>query len=336
MKTIKNILPSVMRVSLLAVILLIFNVAGCTMSDGRDFGGTIWGTTSSANDKAVGNAMISLNGSDIFAVTKSDGYFSIKGIPEGNYELTLSKFGYELFKGNTSVSHGLMNLSKGDARVADAVTLFDFPSGVPGDQFLGCTILDENDDPVVGAEIDLIYTEAGFFYVTQTDQAGSFYFEDILPNADLLIIDAVGFKPAVFNFEDINTFMSNGTDGALVNLIPLEKDVVEDTVPVGSVAGTVVDRENKILPGISVALVTYDPDKPAIMSPAKIVETDNEGKFTFDGVEPGEYFVWVGHPNYFPDDKPVTVEADIEKSVNFTLDEATDEVIHPYLRPSLE
>jgi hypothetical protein len=335
MKTIKNILPSLMRVSFLAAILLIFNIAGCTMSDGRDFGGTIWGTTSSANDTAIGNAMISLNGSDIFAVTKSDGYFSIKGIPEGSYDLTLSKFGYELFKGNTSVARGLANLSKGKTRIADAVTLFDFPSGIQGNEFLASTILDENSNPVVGAEIDLIYTEAGFFYVTQTDQAGSFYFEDILPNADLLMIDAVGFKPAVFAFEDILAFMSNGTEGALVNLIPLEKDILEDTVPVGSVSGTVVDRDSKILPGISVALVLYDPEKPAIMSPAKIVETDSEGKFRFDGIEPGEYMVWVGHPNYFPDDKPVTVETDVEKTVDFVLDDATDGVIHPYLRAGL-
>lgn len=324
-----------MRVSFLAAILLIFNIAGCTMSDGRDFGGTIWGTTSSANDQAVGNAMISLNGSDIFAVTKSDGYFSIKGIPEGSYELTLSKFGYELFNGNTSINRGLMNLPKDKTRLADAVTLFDFPSGMPGDEFLACTILDADSNPVVGAEIDLVYSEAGFFYVTQTDQAGSFYIENLLPNADLLMIDAVGFKPAVFGFEDIFAFMSNGTDGALVNLIPLEKDVVEDTVPSGSVTGTVVDSDSKILSGISVALIMHYPDKPAIMSSAKIVETDSEGKFKFDDVEPGEYMVWVGHPNYFPDDKSVTVEADVVRTVDFVLDEASDGVIHPYLRPGL-
>lgn len=321
---------------LVAILLLATFIAGCNQSEGRNIGGTIWGNTRSANnpDRGIGNALLSINNSDIFAVTKDDGYFSITGIPEGDYDLTLTKFGFEIFSGSASINRPL--LGAGQSRLANVVTLFEFPSGIIGTENLAGTLVDENSEPIVNAEVDLIYTQDGYFHVTDTDVAGSFYFTDLMPTPDLLIIDADGFKPVIFTYDEIMIAMLEGAEGAQVNVIPLTKDGAEDSVDVGAVTGTILDATGNILSGIKVALYPDDSETNPIFTSARITETDDEGRFTFTDIETGDYIVWAGHPNYFPDEEKVLIEKDIETTVVINVEAATELEVHPFFRTTLD
>jgi len=333
----KNTGAVILRAGILIIILLIamiIYITGCTTSEGRNIGGTIWGNSRSANnpDRGIGNGMLSFDGSNIFAITKSDGYFSVTGIPEGNYTLSLTKYGEEIFTGSTSVVRTVTETEQRMAmsRSSEFVLLFEFPKGTPGlDNFSG-TIIDENDEPVVGAEIDLIYKTDGYFNVTETDHAGSFYFTDIMPFADLLIIDADGYVPLKFDMEQIAAGMLHGTAGAQFNIVRLMRDEPISPASAGTITGVVTDQSGNALPGITVARFIDDPEIDPIMSNATILETDETGKYTFENIDAGDYVIWVGHPNYFPDQKSVTVEENTVKTLNITLDAATETKTHPF------
>jgi hypothetical protein len=322
--------------ALMAVTLLI----SCTRSEGRDIGSKIWGNARSVNppaDQGIGNSMICIDDVNIFAVTKSDGYFSISGIPDGNIQLSLWKYGYEIFKGSVSVNRdttrGVMDFMP---RNMFAQFAFEFPQGETGDESLAATILDSENQPVVGAEIDLVYLACGYFFVTQTDSSGSFYLiETLPPDPDLLIIDAKGFKPAIFEHDDIVTLMDAGIDGAIVNLIPIERDTVTEGAPKCSVSGVISDESEQTLLGIKVALIPVEEDKNPVESIARITETDGQGKYTFEDIVPGDYIVWAGHPDFFPNEVKVTLEDGNNKTVNMTLEDESNQVLHPYFRPPL-
>lgn len=78
---------------------------------------------------------------------------------------------------------------------------------------------------------------------------------------------------------------------------PAAEPLVTDTT--GSITGEVVDAALKALPG---ARVMTDPG-------IQILRTDAEGKFTFNGLEPGEYQVTVGKKGFDVDRRPVEVKA---------------------------
>ena len=333
----KNAGAVILHSGILIIILLvamIIYLTGCTTSEGRNIGGTIWGNTRSANnpDRGIGNAMISFDGSNIFAITREDGYFSVTGIPEGNYALSLTKYGEEIFTGSTTVARTLTgtNQNAGMLRSSQFVLLFEFPSGIPGIDTFSGTIIDENDEPVPGAEIDLIYKTGGYFHVTETDQAGSFYFNDIVPLADLLIIDADGFVPVKFDMEQIAVGMMHGTEGSQFNIVQLTKEKPASPPSTGSITGVVTDSSGNMLSGITVARFIDDPEIEPIMSNLTIVETDETGRYHFENIDTGDYVIWVGHTNYFPDQITVTVVENLITTVNVILDEATETKIHPF------
>ena len=325
---------------LLVILILAVFIAGCNKSEGRNIGGTIWGNTRSTNnpDRGIGNVMLSVDNTNIFAITKNDGYFSITGIPEGDYNLTLTKLGFEIFSGPTSVIRDLVGIdqSRGvQSRFANIVTLFEFPSGIIGTENLAGTLVNADGEPIENAEIDLIFGQDGYFHVTETDHAGSFYFTDLMPNPDMLIIEADGYKPVIFGFDEIMIAMSHGIDGALVNVIPLAKDEPEEAADIGSVSGTVLDAAGNILSGIKVAIYPDDPETNPILTSARITESNDKGMFEFKDIETGNYIVWAGHPNYFPEEVSVTVEIDSVQTVVINVEDATETEVHPFFKDAL-
>ncbi len=320
---------------LLAMLLLATFIAGCNQSEGRNIGGTIWGNTRAANnpDRGIGNVLLSVDNTNIFAITKNDGYFSITGIPEGDYDLTLTKFGFEIYSGPTSVIRDLAGIEQ--SRTANIVTLFEFPSGLIGTENLAGTLVNTDGEPIVNAEVDLIFRQDGYFHVTETDHAGSFYFTDLMPNPDLLIIEADGYRNVIFDYDEIMIAMSHGIDGALVNVIPLAMDEPEESADIGAVSGTVLDSTGNVLTGIKVAIYPDDTEINPIRKNARIIETDETGGFEFKDIEAGDYIVWAGHPNYFPAEVKVTIEKDAEKTVVINVDDATETEVHPYFKEIL-
>ncbi|MCD6217597.1 carboxypeptidase regulatory-like domain-containing protein [bacterium] len=322
---------------LLAMLLLATFIAGCNQSEGRNIGGTIWGNTRSANnpDRGIGNAMLSVDNTNIFAITKNDGYFSITGIPEGDYGLTITKCGFEVFSGSTSVIRDLAGIDQSQgmqARVANVVTLFEFPSGIIGTENLAGTLVNTDGEPIENAEVDLIFRQDGYFHVTETDHAGSFYFNDLMPNPDLLIIEEDGYKPVIFSYDEIMVAMSHGINGALVNVIPMAKDEPEESADIGTVSGTVLDSTGNVLSGIKVAIYPDDTEANPIRKNARITESDETGGFEFKDIETGDYIVWAGHPNYFPEEVSVTVEKDVDKTIVISVEDATETKVHPYFK----
>lgn len=320
---------------LLAMLLLATFIAGCNQSEGRNIGGTIWGNTRSANnpDRGIGNALLSVDNNNIFAITKDDGYFSITGIPEGDYDLTLTKYGFEIFSGSTTVNRNLAGIDQ--TRFANVVTLFEFPSGLIGTENLAGTLVNTDSEPIVNAEIDLIFSQDGYFHVTETDHAGSFYFNNLMPNPDLLIIEADGYKPAIFHYDEIMIAMMHGIDGALVNVIPLAKDEPEESEDVGTISGTVIDSTGNVLSGIKIAIYPDDPETNPILTTARIIESDETGGFEFNDIETGDYIVWAGHPNYFPAQVEVTIEKDEDKTIVIHVEDATETEVHPFFKEML-
>lgn len=326
---------------LLAMLLLATFIAGCHQSEGRNIGGTIWGNTRAANnpDRGIGNALLSVDAKNIFAITKNDGYFSITGIPDGDYDLTLTKFGFEIFSGTTTVNRDLAGIDQVrgmQTRNANVVILFEFPSGIIGTENLAGTLVNADGEPIVNAEIDLIFRPDGYFHVTETDHAGSFYFTDLMPNPDLLIIEADGYKPAIFAYDEIMVAMTHGIDGALVNVIPLAQDEPEESADIGAVSGTVLDIAGNVLSGIKVAIYPDDSETAPILTTARITESDEAGRFEFKDIEIGDYIVWAGHPNYFPAQVEVTIEKDADITIVIDVEDATETEVHPFFRQVLD
>ena len=328
---IRNILIKCLSgiIPLMLIGCLLLGPGGCA-SDGRDSGGTIWGTMRSAinPDRGVSNAFVSLDGKNIFALTAGNGYFSIMGVPEGNYDVTITKYGQELYKGSTSINRSMAFTDPSPARFNDFSTMVQFQDAVPGDKTLAATILDPEGKPVTGAEIDLIYKNPNAFYVADTDIGGSFYFENIQPDPDLLIIEAEGFKPAIFGTGVINSFVENGSQGALVNLIPIEKEA-PSSIDFGKVHGTVHDNSGSLAGGMKVALIPIKTDINPVDSIARIITTSDIGEYTFLGVDPGDYIVWVGGPNHFATERKITLEPNGDVKVDVTLKEASNRDINP-------
>ena len=308
---------------------------GCT-SDGRDSGGTIWGTVRSANnpDRGVSNTFVSLDDRNIFAVTTGTGYFSIMGVPVGQYNVTITKYGHEIFKGSAVIDRGLaLNPPDGTQnRFGGFSYMVEFPAAGPGDKTLAATLLDPDDKPIVGAEIDLIYQSLGNFFVADSDVAGSYYFENIPENPDLMIIDAEGFVPAAFGTEQIAAFMEADDQGALVNLIPLERDEPSSNETAGKITGTIRDSSENFVTGVKVALIPYSEETKQIDSIARIRTTSDGGAFDFSDIDPGEYVIWAGGPNHFPIEKRITLTAGGTITVDLELQEATNRETHPIFK----
>lgn len=335
MKHYKILIKLLFGVIPLFVLFGLFGWHGCT-SEGRDSGGTIWGTIRAANnpDRGVSNALISLDDRNIFAVTSGTGYFSIMGVPRGQYNVKITKFGHEIFRGSAFIDRGLTVNSPDNQqyRFSEYSYMVQFPTAGPGDKMLAATLLDTDGKPIVGAEVDLIYRELGNFFVTDSDIAGSFYFEGIPEKPDLMLIDAEGFKPAVFSSETIESFMNAGSQGALVNLIPLERDLPSESSTSGKVAGTIHDSSENLVAGIKVALIPYSTEINPIDSVARVRTTNGNGKFEFANLEPAEYIVWAGGPNHFPLEKKVKLSAGESITIDLVLQEATNREMHPIFK----
>jgi hypothetical protein len=221
------------------------------------------------------------------------------------------------------------------SRTVNIVTLFEFPSGLIGTENLAGTLVNTDGEPIENAEVDLIFRQDGYFHVTETDHAGSFYFTDLMPNPDLLIIEADGYRNLVFTSDDIMTAMSHGIDGALVNVIALSKDEPSEFRDIGTISGTVLDAAGNILSGIKVAIYDDMNKLHPIRKCQRITESNDEGWFEFKDIETGGYIVWAGHPNYFPAEVGVTVEKDADKTIVINVEDATETEVHPYFKEML-
>lgn len=108
-----------------------------------------------------------------------------------------------------------------------------------------------------------------------------------------------------------------GDDGSASELTPA--DTAEAGDGLGSISGLVVDGETLAVPGVDVAII----------SAGDATKTDADGKFTFNGLEPGSYQVAVQKLGYGSMAKSVAVVADEVTQVEFTIQQI--DVTEPFM-----
>lgn len=147
--------------------------------------------------------------------------------------------------------------------------------------------------PVAGATVQLIGTAAesdasdADIYRTQSDAAGRFRFDLVVPGHYRAIADAQGFT----------RMMSQGdiaphTPRVTVDASAHDQEIVIRMTPASVISGRVADQDGDPLPYVSVEALQYgyQSGKKALRSIAT-VRTDDRGLYRLFGLAPGRYYV---------------------------------------------
>ncbi len=180
----------------------------------------------------------------------------------------------------------VINFNLSSEIVVDAqndVSNIDFMLDIGGS--ISGTVLDENNQPVVGIVVHANDFNGDFWVDSATTDAGGNYTIRGLPEGDFWV------RTNADGTNLVNEYFDNVTDQNLAT--PVHVEVLTDTPNIdfaleqgGSISGTVLDEDNRPIRGVVVDAFTKDGDF-WINSGA----TDAHGDYTIPGIPAGEYRV---------------------------------------------
>jgi protocatechuate 3,4-dioxygenase beta subunit len=237
-------------------------------------------------------------GGDEWKRTSSDenGAFSLRGIPEGDWELTASADGF------ASDDPAVVSLAVGDS-VRDVEIIMLVAGSVVG------IVIGQDGSPVQGASLTVTPFDPGSASSsnpmaarmaalmgggaetrrTSSDAEGHFAVKDLLPGLyDVKLAKQHGMRMGGAMMIILDSAGNDSDVGERVEVLPREEAWVELVrPPTASLSGRVL-AGGRPMPGVSVELNEANSFMPF---GGRSAETDGTGRYVFEDVEPGEYDV---------------------------------------------
>ena len=257
--------------------------------ESHDGTGMLTGTVTDESGNPIDSATVMIDGTAVGVLTKPDGRYSILAIPPGTIKVT-------------AVATGHIEQTKSVGIQANQVSSLDFalakdPTPPPETGWLKGYILDENGDPIEGANV-----HAGLF-LALADIKGLYVFSELDPGEYSLSASANGY---VTSASVTVTVIANEDVWHNFTLV----EIVEGK---GAAKGTVRDEETGD-PIASASVIFDGPEK-------RTVFTDGNGDFSISDLTPGTYTVTVNKDGYETETKTVVVEEGQEALVDISMQE---------------
>lgn len=234
----------------------------------------VYGTTVDERDNSyVSDARIMLvddyEGITYAGYSNSRGVFDIINLPLGDYQVTITKYGYKDYKRNN-----LLRLRTGDYDMG-TVKLDSTSTNSSSEKNLNGKITDENGYFVQNAEVYLINSDEKEFK-TRTDSRGYYTFKNLENGTYTIGVNASGYEL----MERINyaRILSSDREKEINIVIRTESRTGYD------VYGRVVDGDRDYLEGVEVSLLDNN-------TRIKKTTSDSKGYYEFDYVPKGRYSI---------------------------------------------
>jgi len=149
--------------------------------------------------------------------------------------------------------------------------------------FLAGQVTNQLGEPIIGARVTVTDTSAGMNTLhATTDSNGMYRFDELGQYPVRVAAEAVGYGKVELNEQPVNSDYA---------------DIVLEAF--GSISGAVYDDKGEPMRSFSVSPRLYDPNsgRPLTKVPPRTMQT-SDGRFTFEGLEPGSYEVTIGAPAY--------------------------------------
>jgi len=150
--------------------------------------GTISGTVEDTSSNALEGAIVSVGDGAYSGTTDVDGDYSITDVVVGTYTVTADKAGYDTGTNNNVTV------------TADQTTDVDFAlsvSAAPDEGDIEGVVLDEEEDPISGATVQISQTDGDYSESTTTNAYGEFDFADVPQGIYTADADAAGYCRSV-------------------------------------------------------------------------------------------------------------------------------------------
>jgi hypothetical protein len=173
-----------------------------------------------------------------------------------------------------------------------------------GQQIAGKVVNSVNGEPVRRAVVIARAQDAehGQSYAAETDAKGQFTIAEMAPGSYLLSADRQGFH-----------FQARGATGAPPPPLKLEpgqevNDLVLRLIPMGVIAGRVVDEEGDPIRGAQVqAFATAYVNGKRQLNPVNQVMSNEKGEYRLFGLNPGKFFVLASPNNWHGPQQDVSI-----------------------------
>ncbi|MCG3151051.1 MAG: hypothetical protein GEEBNDBF_00319 [bacterium] len=309
---------------------------GCTTGQpGEGAGAAIVGQPIGGDVNAVPYARVSLNASDLFAVSDKAGRYTIPGILPGTYTIRVAKWNTPLVTLPITVKPDEqpdIDLGRIGAANLPDVTV-SWPLLGSGPYALEGRVKDVEGRGLNECEILLIYADGALARAVTApagspEEDGFFRLTGLPANPVRLIVGQEGFRPFVVEspFDELPQIGDDFTVGDVE---------LRSLLPTGATAGTVTvevrSTDGRLLAGVPVHLAVSDPERPLIDRFGIGGVTGSDGRWTFPAVPAGvSYSVWAGAGSWFPEMSSVTATSGEELVVSLRLT-AAGSASHPYL-----
>jgi protocatechuate 3,4-dioxygenase beta subunit len=266
-----------------------------------------------SNRPVAGAQVQALSGSGTFETTAdADGRYEIESVTPDSYTVAARANGFVdgYFGQNAGASLGLgaQVVVRGGQATAGVDLALQLAGRISG------RILSSTGDGVAGVEVELIPltppADAGRGVVAwaQTADDGSYALVDVAPGAYVVRAylgrDAVG-TPGTPSLVYAATFFPGVPERALAQPLRVyagqeafDVDFPLSVTKLFTVAGTVIDEQGEPLDGMSVRLVSADPDGGP--REGRLAPLDSDGRFVFRDVAPGTYVARLAAPMVSP------------------------------------
>ena len=273
------------------------------------------------NEQLLEGVTIQLLDSDgnLIATTQTDalGEYVFDGLRAGTYTVVeLQPEGY-LDGGEKAGSEGGVVT---DDRIAEIVlangtqaVAYDFceyePASIAGRVHVdndGDCLFDEDDPPIAGVTIQLFDNQGNLLATTETDANGEYRFDDLLPGEYTVVeLQPAGFFDGgeragseggvVTNDRIAEINLTGGTDAVEYNFCEHEPSSISGRIHADRDGDCDYDEDEPLLAGVTVQLYNANGELVAT------TETDENGEYLFENLEPGSYTVVELQPEGFFD-----------------------------------